>query len=38
MDWLTVLLLALIVVLAHLLFESDGGDSGKFSPAGAASA
>ena len=33
MDWLTALLLALIVVLAHLLLDEDGGDSGKFSRA-----
>ena len=33
MDWLTALLLALIVVLAHLLLDEDGGDGGKFSRA-----
>jgi hypothetical protein len=34
-DILTALLLALIVVLAHLLFDESGGDGGKFSRAGA---
>jgi hypothetical protein len=36
MDPLTALLLALIVVLANLLLDADGGDGGKFSRAGAA--
>jgi hypothetical protein len=30
-DLLTLLLLALIVVLAKALFDADGGDGGKFS-------
>jgi hypothetical protein len=37
-DWLTALLLALIVLLAHLLLDEDGGDGGKFSRAGVPSA
>jgi hypothetical protein len=36
MDLLTAALLALIVVLAHLLLDTDGGDGGKFSREGAA--
>jgi hypothetical protein len=36
-DLLTGLLLALILVLAHLLLDADGGDGGKFSRAGASS-
>jgi hypothetical protein len=35
MDLLTALLLALIVVLVHLLWDADGGDGGKFSRAAA---
>lgn len=33
MDLLTALLLALIVVLAHILMNTDDGDGGKFSRA-----
>jgi hypothetical protein len=33
-DLLTALLLALILVLVHLLFDASGGDGGKFSRAG----
>ena len=29
MDWLTALLLALIIVLAHLLLDQDGGAGGN---------
>ena len=29
MDWETILLLALIVVLAQLLYDASGGDGGK---------
>ena len=35
MDTLTALLLTLIVVLAHLLLNADGGGGGKFSRQGA---
>jgi hypothetical protein len=31
MDLLTSLLLALILILAHLLLDASGGDGGKFS-------
>jgi len=37
MDLLTALLLALIIVLVHLLFDESGGDGGKFSRAGSGS-